>query len=187
MRTRTKQWSARLLTAAIAATIGVAVSQALAADPAGEEQHAAAAQSSIGAQGRLISRVKTTRGVATVIKSTTYTTVTGVRLATQNDKNQMIRVRFSASTTCRPMNAAAVGKVCFIRFLIDGHSTSVNPFTYGRAPFSGTGSMEDWRVFFDESGSHRITIQARTTSADAWFYLNDWTATIERVDHAAKL
>jgi hypothetical protein len=47
--------------------------------------------------------------------------------------------------------------------------------------------MEDWRVFFDEPGSHRITIQARTTSADAWFYLNDWTATIERVDHAAKL
>jgi hypothetical protein len=47
--------------------------------------------------------------------------------------------------------------------------------------------MEDFVVFFDQPGVHTIAIQGKAPNSNVWFYLNDWTATIERVNNATKI
>jgi hypothetical protein len=188
MSRSTKRWSTGLFGVALVALVGIAVGQALASRTAELSKPAANAQSSSGVQGKPLTRIKTYQGVATVVKSTTFTNVIGaIPIATSNDKNQLIRVRFSASTHCRAMNNAGIGDVCLVRFLIDGTATSVNPFAFGRADFLGSASMEDWRAIFDDPGDHTVAVQARTTSSDVWFYLNDWTVSVERVENVEKI
>jgi hypothetical protein len=147
----------------------------------------APAQSSSGVEGAPVTKVKTYQGVAYVVKSTTFVNVATFTIATGNNQNQIVRIRFSASIHCRAMNAAGSNQACSVRFLVDGSQTSVNPFVFGRADFMGSQSMEDWRVFFDDPGTHTVAIQARSASTNVWFYLDNWTATIERINNAVKL